>query len=113
MMDRKEFAKAVFERWGNMCWWPRCTAKAVDAAHILPAQMGGRKEHDPENGWPLCRRHHDVYDSRTNAGSGNPVAGASWEWRQLAKAYCDQVQALYLPRRFPLDRIRGEEGYAV
>lgn len=47
------------------CWYPQCSNKAVDIAHIMPKGMGGRKSAEfIENYIPLCRKCHEITEGK-------------------------------------------------
>jgi 5-methylcytosine-specific restriction endonuclease McrA len=59
--------KAVFARWGHVCW--RCGAYAGTVDHVVPVILGGG--HDLANLRPACGR----CNSSTGATVGNRLRG--------------------------------------
>lgn len=89
-MNRKEFSEAVLSRAYWRCERPlgdgaKCAQPATDAAHIWPSQMGGRKNHDPQNGWAACRECHQWYDDQ--GAYSVPRPGSARMKRELMAAY--------------------------
>lgn len=72
--DRARFRAAVFKIHGDRC--ALCGEPATDADHIVPVWRGGNP-HDPSNGQPLCRTHHDAKSNREAAEARAAARGTA------------------------------------
>ena len=61
-MTDQEWSKAVKERYGYQCTYPRCYSTIVESCHIF-SRWHTEVRINVENGIPMCRRHHSLFDS--------------------------------------------------
>ena len=62
---REKGYRCCFEYLAKYGDWERCNSNAPDVCHIISRAQAPAAKHDPRNGLPGCRKHHELYDQHT------------------------------------------------
>lgn len=72
-INKSALREEALKRSGYQCEWHGCTDRTwLEMAHITAIGMGGKNRNISNEMWNvaiLCKRHHDIFDGRQQAGS--------------------------------------------
>jgi predicted restriction endonuclease len=83
-INKSELREKALQRAKYQCEWHNCSERTwLEMAHIKSIGMGGKNRDISNEMWNvaiLCKRHHDIFDGRQQAG-------AHKEYQNLLRGY--------------------------